>query len=293
MNNDYELLDSGELYKLERFGPIVLSRPCASAMWRRALAPGEWERATASFGREKGNHWKGRHKLPKVWTIAIEDIRFQLASTDFGHVGIFPEQIEQWQRIREFCRAFTSKHQRPPRVLNLFAYSGGCTLFAAESGAEVVHVDASKGMVEWARKNAALNGLENRPIRWIIEDVTKFVVREQRREKRYDLIILDPPSYGRGSNGEIFKIESELPSLLGLLNSILSSETAGILLSSHTPELTPVALENLLSMEFGSRGGAFESGEMLLRGTKGVLPVPAGSYCWWSGFERSERGENV
>jgi len=285
-SSDYALLDSGGFQKLERFGPVVLSRPCAQAVWQPALPKHEWQRATATFFRDGGNQWRGRDRLPESWTIDVDGSRFQLSSTDFGHLGIFPEQRDQWRRIRETCAAYLKKHQRPARVLNLFAYSGGSTLAAAHGGAEVCHVDASKGMVDWARQNAALNGLENHPIRWIVDDVTKFLERELRRERAYDLIILDPPSYGRGAKGEVFKIETNLPPLLALLARLLSDTPLGILLSCHTPELTPVALHHLLHQTFsldreGRPRGTLHHGEMLLRGADDVLPVPSGSFCWW------------
>ncbi|MDP1588791.1 MAG: class I SAM-dependent methyltransferase, partial [Prosthecobacter sp.] len=201
----YELLDSGSFQKLERFGSVVLSRPCAQAVWAQTLPKSEWQKVTATFFRDGGNQWRGRDKLPETWVIDVDGTKFQLSSTDFGHLGIFPEQRDQWRRIRETCAEYAKRHGRPARVLNLFAYSGGSTLAAALAGAEVCHVDASKGMVDWARKNAALNGLEEKPVRWIVDDVTKFLERELRRERQYDLLILDPPSYGRGAKGEVFK----------------------------------------------------------------------------------------
>lgn len=277
----YELIDSGAFQKLERFGSVVLSRPCAQAVWRQSLPKADWQRVTATFFRDGGNQWRGRDRLPETWGIAVDGIQFQLSSTDFGHLGIFPEQRDQWQRIREVCTSYRKRHNRPARVLNLFAYSGGSTLAAALAGAEVCHVDASKGMVEWARKNAALNSLEDRPVRWIVDDVTKFLEREQRRERQYDLIILDPPSYGRGAKGEVFKIENDLPPLLTLLGKLLSTEPLGVLLSCHTPELTPISLHHLLRQQFAHLGGTLEQGEMQLRGGKDVLPVPSGSFCWW------------
>lgn len=280
MTNGYELLDSGTFQKLERFGPVVLSRPCAQAVWAKTLPEATWRQATATFFREGGNQWRGRDNLPDTWNIDVDGTGFKLSSTDFGHLGIFPEQRDQWKRIREVCAAYLKKHGRAPRVLNLFAYSGGSTLAAAHSGAEVCHVDASKGMVDWARQNATLNRLDDKPIRWIVDDVTKFLEREQRRERHYDLIILDPPSYGRGAKGEIFKIENDLPPLLSLLSKLMSPEPLGLLLSCHTPELTPITLHHLLFQQWGSRGN-LEHGEMQLRGGTEVLPVPSGSYCWW------------
>ena len=278
---DYALLDSGGFQKLERFGPVVLSRPCAQAVWQPALPKHEWQRATATFFRDGGNQWRGRDRLPESWTIDVDGSRFQLSSTDFGHLGIFPEQRDQWRRIRETCVEYAKQHGRPARVLNLFAYSGGSTLAAALAGAEVCHVDASKGMVDWARKNATLNGLEEKPVRWIVDDVTKFLEREMRRERQYDLLILDPPSYGRGAKGEVFKIENDLPPLLALLGKLMSPQPLGVLLSCHTPELTPISLHHMLLQQFGRKSGQVEHGEMQLRGASNVLPVPSGSFAWW------------
>ena len=282
--SDYELLDSGGFQKLERFGPVTLARPCAQAVWRPRLPATFWRNATASFFRDgQKTRWSGRERLPATWNLGIDGMVFRLSSTDFGHLGIFPEQRDQWRLIRECATAFAGRHSRPARIINLFAYSGGSTLAAAHGGAEVCHVDASKGMVEWARQNAALNGLESAPIRWIVDDVGKFLEREERRGRRYDGVILDPPSYGRGAKGEIFKIETDLPPLLGSIRRVLSDTPFGVLLSCHTPELTPIALSHLLSQEFGDlRGGRIEHGEMLLRGpSERVLPVPSGSFARW------------
>lgn len=279
MTPGYELLDSGAFQKLERFGQVVLSRPCAQAVWRQSLPAHEWQRATATFFRDGGNQWRGRDRLPETWEIEVDGTRFQLSSTDFGHLGIFPEQRDQWRRIRAVCADFRQREGRAARVLNLFAYSGGSTLAAAHGGAEVCHVDASKGMVDWARKNATINALEDKPVRWIVDDVSKFLEREQRRERQYDLVILDPPSYGRGSKGEIFKIENDLPPLLARISQLMSAHPLGVLLTCHTPELTPISLHHLLHQQF--QGGTLEHGEMQLRGADSVLPVPSGSYCWW------------
>ena len=269
------------MQKLERFGSVVLARPCAQAIWRPQLPAAEWRKATATFHREGGNQWQGRHKLPSTWTVEIDGVKFQLSSTDFGHLGVFPEQRDQWRSIATECTQYQERHGEAPSVLNLFAYSGGSTLAAARTGAQVCHVDASKGMVDWARKNAALNGFEDRPIRWIVDDVTAFLDRELRRGRRYDLMILDPPSYGRGARGEVFKIEIDLPPLLDRLRQLMSDRPLGILLSCHTPELTPLALHHLLQQEFTGRKARFEQGEMVLRGREEVWPVPSGSYCWW------------
>lgn len=270
MKDDYELLDSGDGRKLERFGKYVLARPCSQAMWRPVKSSADWSRADASFDREDGNRWHGRSNLPKEWQIETAGIRFKLGGTDFGHLGIFPEQRAQWKWIRETCA------KRPCcKALNLFAYSGGSTMAAALGGAETCHLDASKGMVEWARDNAALNGLTDRPIRWIVDDAHKFMKREIRRGHRYDAIILDPPSFGRGAGGEMYKIERDLKDTLALVKELLSDRPAFVLFSSHTPGLSQIVAENILSQLFPS--ARLESGEMLLEGNS--LQCPSGIFC--------------
>ena len=274
--NGYELLDSGNGAKLERFGDVVLARPCAQAVWQ-PQRPALWKTADATFDREDGNRWHGRSRLPKEWAIAVDGTRFRLSGTDFGHLGIFPEQRAQWVWIREAIAAA----RRPLRVLNLFAYSGGSTLAAARAGAEVCHLDASRGMVQWARSNAALNGLESHPIRWIVDDAHKFLNREVRRGRRYDGIILDPPTYGRGGNGETYKIERDLTETLRLCRALLSDAPCFLLLSAHTPGHTPVVLSNVLTQALRRLGGAVASGEMLLSGAEDVFPLPSGAYARW------------
>ena len=263
---DYELLDSGDGRKLERFGRVTLERPCSQALWRPAH-PELWGRADATFDRENGNRWHGRSALPKDWTITTAGMRFKLCGTDFGHLGIFPEQRAQWRWIRE--RSSVAK------VLNLFAYSGGSTLAAALGGAEVCHLDAAKGMVQWARDNAALNGLKERPIRWIADDAHKFLARELRRGRRYDAVILDPPTFGRGANGEMYKIERDLKTTLGLVRDVLSDRPRFVLFSSHTPGLSCRVAQNILGQMFPQ--ARLEAGEMLLEG-KG-MPCPSGVFC--------------
>lgn len=268
---DYQLLDAGDGRKLERFGRYTLARPCSQAMWRPTLPPEEWARAHASFDREDGNRWHGRGNLPKEWEIETAGIKFKLGGTDFGHLGIFPEQRAQWQWIRETVRAAPT----PPKVLNLFAYSGGSTMAAALGGAEVCHLDASKGMVEWARANAALNNLAAHPIRWIVDDAHKFMRREIRRGRNYDAIILDPPSFGRGANGEMYKIERDLKDTLALVKELLSPTPLFVLFSSHTPGLTQLVAENIFHQLFP--GAKIETGEMTLDGP--TLRCPSGIYC--------------
>ena len=275
MTDDYELLDSGDGRKLERFGKFVLARPCSQAMWRPARSEADWSRADASFDREDGNRWHGRSNLPKEWQIETAEIRFKLGGTDFGHLGIFPEQRAQWRWIRDEVKARVEGGRRNLSVLNLFAYSGGSTMAAALGGAETCHLDASKGMVEWARENARLNGLSESPIRWIVDDAHKFMRREIRRGRRYDAVILDPPTFGRGAGGEMYKIERDLKVTLGLVKELLSDRPAFVLFSSHTPGLSQIVAENILSQLFPA--AKLESGEMLLEGSS--LPCPSGIYC--------------
>ena len=275
MADDYELLDSGDGRKLERFGGYVLARPCSQALWRPTRSESDWARADAAFDREEGNRWHGRSNLPKEWTIETAGIAFKLGGTDFGHLGIFPEQRAQWKWIREKVKESGEGGRRKVSVLNLFAYSGGSTMAAALGGAEVCHLDASKGMVEWARENARLNGLSERPIRWIVDDAHKFMRREIRRERRYDAIILDPPTFGRGAGGEMYKIERDLKETLALVRDLLSEKPLFVLFSSHTPGLSPIVAENILSQLFP--GARLESGEMLLEGA--ALGCPSGIYC--------------
>lgn len=276
--DDYELIDSGDGRKFERFGGVSLVRPCSQALWR-PNSPSAWSGATATFDREDGNRWHGRNGLPESWTIRTAGIRFYLRGTDFGHLGIFPEQRAQWKWIRETAAA--AKADRGcVRVLNLFAYSGGSTLAAAQGGAEVCHLDAARGMVQWARENAGLNGLAETPIRWIVDDAAAFMRREIRRGRRYDAVILDPPTFGRGANGETYKIERDLQDTLSLVRSLLSDSPLFVLFSSHTPGLSCRVAENVVSQAFGP--GRVESGEMLLEprlGAADARPCPSGVYC--------------
>lgn len=277
MTDDYELIDSGDGKKYERFGNVSLVRPCSQALWQpesRML----WNRATATFDREDGNRWHNRGALPKEWTIETVGIRFRLSGTDFGHLGIFPEQRAQWKWIRDTVRKAAqdrSSTPQAPSLLNLFAYSGGSTLAAALGGASVCHLDASKGMVQWARDNAALNGLKDHPIRWITDDAHKFMEREIRRGRRYDAVVLDPPTFGRGANGEMYKIERDLKKTLSLVKEILSDSPLFVLFSSHTPGLSCAVAENIIGQLFPTAN--VESGEMLLEGR--TLPCPSGIYC--------------
>ena len=282
--DDYELLDSGDGRKFERFGQVTLLRPCSQALWR-PRHPVSWRSATAAFDREDGNRWYGRSALPESWVISTAGIRFKLSGTDFGHLGIFPEQRAQWEWVRRMVGERGMGNGEPGTgndergrvaVLNLFAYSGGSTIAAAQGGAEVCHLDAAKDMVQWARENAALNGLSAHPIRWIVDDAHKFLRREVRRERRYDAVILDPPTFGRGANGETYKIERDIKETFGLVKDVLSDDPLFVLFSSHTPGLSCRAAENILACEFPE--AKIETGEMLLEGDGGVLACPSGVY---------------
>ena len=278
----YRLLDSGDGRKLEQFGDCILARPCAQAIWR-PQHPELWNRADAVFDRKEGNHWQGRGNLPKRWVINAAGIRFQLSGTDFGHLGIFPEQRAQWRWIQKTIQSAASRYARPIEVLNLFAYSGGSTLAAALAGASVCHLDASRGMVQWARENAALNELAAHPIRWITDDAHKFLARELRRGRHYDAIILDPPTFGRGQNGEMYKIEADLPDTLEFCRKLLSDHPLFILLSAHTPGYTPIVLGNILAQATNTLKGRIETGEMLLDdGTGRAFALPSGVFARWT-----------
>lgn len=273
MKSTYQLIDSGNGEKLERFGDYSLIRPCAQAVWRPLLSPDVWRQAAARFTREKEkNHWTFQQKLPASWSVVLGGVRFKIAPTDFGHLGVFPEHAFLWEGMRSLI-------QGPCRVLNLFAYSGGVTLAAAQEGAEVCHLDASKGMVDWARENAALNGLQGAKVRWIVDDAMKFLKREQKRGSLYEGIILDPPTFGRGAKGEIFKIENEIVPLLELCRDLLAKKPRFVLFSCHTPGFTPIALEQLLRQTLPE--GKIEAGEMSLKAAE-TFAIPSGAYAKWT-----------
>lgn len=276
--DDYELLDSGNGRKLERFGPVILARPCAQAVWEPSR-PELWASASATFDRKDGLNWHGRERLPEEWVVAVRGVRMRLSTTDFGHLGIFPETLDLWEWISAAVRRAREAGGQAPRFLNLFAYSGGATLAGALAGAQCCHLDASRGMVEWARANAALNGLEDAGTRFIVDDVGAFLKREVRRGRRYDCVLLDPPSFGRGKRGELYKVEKNVQETLDLVRQVLSDTPLFVILTSHTPGFSPIVLRNLLEQTFGT--GTLACGEMLLRGAPGVLDLPSGTWGRW------------
>lgn len=276
MKDCYVLLDSGDGRKLEQFGPFVLSRPCGVALWRPSLPQKSWCLADASFSREGGNRWTVRTSLPKEWSLSFGGVRLKLSPTEFGHLGVFPEHSLLWEEMRATIRSSST----PSRILNLFAYSGGATLAAAQAGASVCHLDASKGMVAWARENALANNLTHAPIRWIVDDALKFLTREVKRGSLYEGIVLDPPSFGRGNKGEVFQIEKDLLEILNLCRQLLSPQALFILFSSHTPGMTPLVMHHLLTQTLRGRGGSIDAQELIIPSPQGCS-IPCGSYATW------------
>ncbi len=275
--NTYKLIDSGHFQKLEQVGPYRFVRPSAQAVWRPRLSKEEW-RCDARFERFSGGDgkWTIHKKLPETWVINVGPVSLNIKMTDFGHLGIFPEQQDNWARLHDLCAKASA--QKEVRVLNLFAYTGGSTLAAASGGAHMVHLDASKTSVAWARENADASGLADKPIRWIVDDVNKFVAREVKRGNTYHGIILDPPSFGRGSKGESWKIEDDLPKLLDGIKQILDKDFIFVLLSAHSQGYTPMALENML-LDLSDGVGECASEEMVVREEGAKRPLPSGASC--------------
>jgi 23S rRNA (cytosine1962-C5)-methyltransferase len=280
INTGYQLLDSGNGHKLERVGGYLLVRPSPQAVWSPSLPAKRWDEADAVYIRSStgGGKWDFRRRLPEKWEIEYGGYRFIVKPTGFGHLGIFPEQRECWEWIFEKIRTTN----RDIAVLNLFAYTGGSTLASASAEASVCHVDASKGIVDWAKENAALSGLSGAPIRWIVDDAQKFIGKEIRRGKKYDAIILDPPSFGRGAKGEVWKIEDDITKLLKQCRELLSDKPLFLLLSCHSPGFTPLILQNLLSEMMKNTHGEVTSAEMTVIGAESGKPLPSGSYARWS-----------
>jgi len=271
----YALLDSGHQKRLERFGEYVLIRPCATALWEPQQLS-LWKTADAYFTREDGNRWIFHKPLPTSWEMELKGLYFKVTPTDFGHLGIFPEHCELW----EWMEKKIEQAKRPVQILNLFAYSGASTLKLARCGAKVCHLDASKKSVHWAGENAALNQLEEAPIRWIVDDAIKFLKREEKRQVHYDAILLDPPSFGKGAKGEVFKIEEDLLLLLDSCRRVLTAKPLFLVLSCHTPGYTPLVMRYLLEEIMGSQG-MIEAAEMVIPGEK-TRSLPLGSYARWS-----------
>lgn len=278
---DYQVLDTSNGEKLERWGDYILVRPDPQVIWKSDKENPGWKKKNGHYHRSKagGGEWQF-FNLPEEWQISYGELKFNLKPFSFKHTGLFPEQATNW----DWCGELIRKANRPVKVLNLFAYTGGATLSAAAAGANVTHVDASKGMVNWAKENAASSGLADRPIRWLVDDCVKFVEREIRRGNKYDAIIMDPPSYGRGPKGEIWKIEDAIYPFIELTMDILSDNPLFYLVNSYTTGLQPAVLTYMLSMTIGKKyGGKVESNEIGLPVKDTGLVLPCGASGRWCG----------
>lgn len=271
---DYEIIDTSKGEKLERWGDYLLVRPDPQVIWDTPRKEKGWHKMNAHYHRSKkgGGEWEF-FDLPQQWTISYKELTFNLKPFSFKHTGLFPEQAANW----DWFTSLIQSAGRPVKVLNLFAYTGGATLAAAAAGASVTHVDASKGMVTWAKENAVSSGLKDAPIRWIVDDCQKFVEREIRRGNHYDAIIMDPPSYGRGPKGEIWKIEDAIYPLICLCEKLLSDDPLFFLVNSYTTGLAPAVLTYMLSTALRKYDGIVESQEVGLPVTSNGLVLPCGA----------------
>jgi len=280
--DDYALLDSGHGRKLERFGRYRIVRPEEQALWTPRLGAAEWDAADATFvgiGEEEiDGRWRTRRSLGETWPMHYDGIGFLGRFTSFRHVGVFPEQATHWQWIAERLAGA----RRPMRVLNLFAYTGLASLVAAKAGAEVVHIDASKKAIGWARENQTVAGLTDLPIRWICEDAVKFVAREARRGNRYDGVILDPPKFGRGPKGEVWDIFTSLPDLLRACAGLLSETPLFLILTAYSIRASFLSMHELTAECLAEAGGVLESGELVIREEGGGRALSTSLFSRWS-----------
>ena len=277
---DYKLLDTSDGERLERWGDYILVRPDPQVLWKTDKDLFEWRKAHGVYNRSSsgGGGWKV-NKLPKEWHINYGKLKFVLRPMGFKHTGLFPEQAVNW----DWFSSLISNCPYPVRVLNLFAYTGGATVAAAAAGASVCHVDASKGMVAQAKENAALSGLADAPIRYIVDDCKKFVEREIRRGHKYEAIIMDPPSYGRGPSGEVWKIEEAIDELITLCSSLLSDRPLFFLVNSYTTGLSPLTMKYMIDLKITSRfGGKCEAGEIAIPVVSRGTVLPAGASARWT-----------
>lgn len=278
---DYELIDCGNGEKYERWKDKYLLRPDPQAIWPMDNAA---DKIDARYNRSSkgGGEWEYFMPLPESWTISWNELVFNVRPSGFKHTGIFPEQSINWEWMQEKIKARTKKASASPKVLNLFAYTGGATLACLSAGAEVVHLDAAKGMVAWAKENAYISGLSDKPVRWIVDDALKFVKRELRRGNKYDAILMDPPSYGRGPGGEMWKIEDSLYELVDSSAAILSDNPLFFLINSYTTGLAPSVLSNVLNICISSKhGGHIESKELALPVSRRNIILPCGASGRW------------
>ena len=279
--DDYELIDADSGERLERWGNIILIRPDPQIIWSGNRSDKRWKSADAIYHRSKsgGGYWETLKKVPDVWSIEYGGLTFRLKPMGFKHTGLFPEQAVNWSLAERLIKA----ENRPLSVLNLFAYTGAASLACLKAGAKVTHVDASKGMVQWAKENAAASGLEKAPVRWLVDDCLKFVKREIRRGNKYDAIIMDPPSYGRGPNGEVWKLEQQLTELLSETGRLLSDNAVFFFLNSYTGGLSPTILNYMVSRYVSkNKGGRVYTDEIGLYITDKGISLPAGNTTIWT-----------
>jgi len=278
---DYELIDSGLGKKLERYGSYLLVRPDPEALWDKKLNDDIWEKAELKFIRnEVKTKWITKDGTPKSWNISFGDLNFSIKPTSFKHTGLFPEQLPNWKWMEDLI--IKNKKSRNISVLNLFAYTGGATLACAKAGADVCHVDGSKTAVAWARENAELSGLKDAPIRWIIEDVLVFLKREIKRGRRYDAIIMDPPSFGHGPKDELWKIEEHFLMLMKLCKEILSDKPLFVVINGYTAGYSPIAYQNNLIEMMKEHKGNIEIGELVIEESDSERLLPCGIFARWS-----------
>ncbi len=274
---DYELLDASGGERLERWGDIILIRPDPQIVWNTERRHPLWKKAHARYHRSKsgGGQWEVYRPIPDAWEIGYDTLRFRLKPMGFKHTGLFPEQAVNWDMMGEMIR----NAGRPIRVLNLFGYTGGATLACAKAGASVTHVDASKGMVTWGRENVTASGLADKPIRWLVDDCGKFVAREQRRGNTYDAILMDPPSYGRGPGGEVWKLEEQIYDFVAECVKLLSDNPLFVVINSYTAGLSPSVMQYILGSLI--EGGTVTADEIGLPVTQSGLVLPCGSTAVW------------
>lgn len=282
---EYKILDMADGQKLERWGDVILSRPDPQIIWKDKSYPDKWKNINATYHRSKtgGGSWEYNKKMPQQWQIKYKELTFNIKPMGFKHTGLFPEQAVNWDWMMEKIR----NSKKEIKVLNLFAYTGGATVACAAAGAAVCHVDSSKGMVTWAKENIASSGLAERPVRYIIDDVVKFVNREIRRGNKYDAIIMDPPSYGRGANGEVWQFENNIYDLVELCTKVLSDEPLFFLINSYTTGISSKVLENILNLTVNKEhSGKVTSGEIGLPMENSKLVLPCGIYGRWEKIEK-------
>ena len=281
---DYRLLDSGHARKLERFGRVVVDRPEPQALWQPMLSPERWQAADAVFsadGDDEGGRWRSNRPIPESWPVRVQAVTVNCRLSAFRHLGLFPEQLPHWLWMIERLESIARTGQGRPRVLNLFGYTGTASILAAQAGAEVVHIDASKKAIAWARENQAASGLSAAPIRWLLDDARKFVARELRRQRTYHIILLDPPPRGHGPGGELWEMFDHLPPLVRDCVALLERECAGIVLTAYAVRLSALSIGNLLGDALEGRRGPLECGELAIREETGARTVPTSIYSRW------------